>query len=179
MAFNYVDIHLREGETQTFLREGLVNQLVHAEIHVPIVFRLHPCPDGDIDRTVAHLKQLYDNLRLFQDTRVGIAEMLEYGLGMVVVVAVGDGKHPIDAAVGFFVEVGHHPRRECPVGQDNRLVVRCKNNRVEDLYRADLAFVALRLDVVAHLERAEKHDHHSAGEVLQSAAQGHAHRQSR
>ena len=72
-----VNIHLREGEMQTFLRESLVNQFVHLEQHIKIVFGFHSHPNGDINGTFTHLDKLNNGLRGFQNTRIGITKALQ------------------------------------------------------------------------------------------------------
>ena len=93
-------IQLRERDVEAFFGEGLVNPLVHAEKHAPIVGRTDPGAHGDIDRAVVQFQQLNERFGRFQDALVLVAETPQHGFGLVVVVALSNREHPIQTT-GF------------------------------------------------------------------------------
>ena len=174
-----MNIHLREGEMEAFLRQGLVNPFVHAEKHRPVICRLHPNPDSKIHGTRIEINNLHKRQRILQNALILLAEPQQDRLGLVVIVTVRDGKRPIHAARILFGKDGHDASRQDAVGNMDNFVVSSQNDGVEDLYLFHHAFLALGWDEITHLERAEQDDDHASGEILQRAAQGHTDGQSR
>ena len=89
------------------------------------------------------------------------------------IVAVADRDGPVYTAVGLAVPVVDAAGRQAAVGYDYRLVVVGGDDGMEYLYLLDGAGITLRLYVVAYLVGFQQQYQHSAGKILQRAAQGH------
>ena len=108
------------------------------------------------------------------DALIG-AQDVEHDLaGGVHVVAVADAHAPLDAVVGLGAEVLQRTGGQAAVGDDDAVVIIGVDDGVEDLDLAHRALQLAKLDVVAHLVGLQQQDEHTAGKVLQRAAQRHA-----
>ena len=166
---------LREGEADAGLVELVVDGALHVVVHAPIVGVLHPHADADIDAAGIERIQGDEGRGRVEDALVGRDDAACRLLHPGIVFAIFHADHPVYAA-GFLVAViHHHAARRRAVGDVDRLVVGRGQDGVEDLYLPHRAALALALYPVAHLVGAEQQDDEPAGEVLQVAAQGHAH----
>ena len=164
---------LWEGEADTFLVESVIDELVHFEHHVPIVFCLRPDTNHDIHTAGIQCLQHDHRSRCSQDTRVGINDSLEDGTHLLNVFTILHAKNPLQTTRLLLVVVGHGIAAERTVGDVDHAIVRRGNQRMENLNLLNRTTSARSIDIVAHLERLEDENNQSARKVGQIARQSH------
>ena len=156
------------------LREDLVHLLVHVIEDAPVIVGLDPGPHDNLHGTVGQIAEGNQRSRRLENTFIGVDQPLQYLTCPVVIVAIGDAERPLDAAGSRIGHIVHDAVRHAAVRNDNRLVVRRGQHRIEEVDLLDRTLLSLGHDVVARAERLEQQNQYAARKVLQRTAQCHA-----
>ena len=154
--------------------EGLVNLLIHVVIDVPVLGSVRPCPHDYLYGTVGQIAQCNEILGRTLYSGIGLYQAGQHLARFVVTVAVRNAERPFDAARTGFGHVVHDAGRHAAVGNDDGLVVRSYQHRIEEIDGLHGTLDTLRHDIVARAERFEQQDKHPARKVLERSAQCHA-----
>lgn len=171
-------VELGEREVDAGLREFGVDAFVEVEPGAPVVRRHHPGADEEDHRAVVQLLDGDDGILgagrgPVQEAGVLPDDFRELLLAGGCVRAIGHVHRDVDAPRRKTAVIDDVAVEQGAVRQDDLAVVEGKQMGAYDGHVRDRTCVSLRFDVVAGLERLERHNHQSAGEVLQRAAEGH------
>jgi len=168
---------LRVGDVDVLFIEALFDGSGHIKFQTPIVRRIAPGADGEVDRTIGEFRDHDEEFGIGMDPFVAADHVFDDIADLVDVRLIAHSKYPIDPSGIVMAEVLDGGTPNLTVRDDDMNIVRCRQFGGEKVQHLDSAGNAAGFDEVTDAERAEQNQHEPGRNIAQRALQSQADRQ--
>ena len=175
MLLIQMNIHLREGDTNTYAVELLLHMLMHIKISWPVIFAVAEGAASEVDRTVAPGSHKYALSGVIQYPGTFFAYLQDGLAGLVDAVSVTDTKSQLYTKDALAGNIGNDIAGYDPIRDENTLIVQCLQDGIKHLNAFHSAVLpSTDIHQVPNFIGFENEQHHTAGKMPQASLKGQA-----